>query len=72
MCTSPFSMKAGMMVWNGRLRGASAFGCCGVQLEQPAAILQREPVFIHHHARTEMLVEALNQRDDVAFAVHHG
>ena len=46
-------------------------GMVGIHLEQPAAILQREAVIVHHHARAEMLVEALDQRDDVAVAVHH-
>ena len=43
-----------------------------VQFEQPAAILQREAVIVHHHARPEVLVHALNQRRDVALAIHHG
>ena len=72
MCTSPFSMKAGMMVWNGRLRGASALGCSASIANSAAAILQGETVIVHHHAGAEMLVEALNQRDDVAVAIHHG
>ena len=72
MCTSPFSMKAGMMVWYGRLRGGERVRVRGIEFEQPAAILQREAVIVHHHARPEVLVDALNQGCDVAVAIDHG
>ena len=42
-----------------------------IQFEQRAAILQVEPVFVHHYARSEAQVHALDQRRDVAVAIDH-
>ena len=32
----------GMIVWNGRFAGASAFGCAGVGAEARAAVLEHD------------------------------
>ena len=47
-------------------------GVLRVHDEQRAAILQGEAVIVHHHARTESPVHALDQRSDIALAIHHG
>ena len=69
MCTLPFSMNPGMMVWNGRLRGRERVGMRGIEIEQRPAILQMEAHALHRHTRAEAHTEALNQRDDVAVLV---
>ena len=43
-CVSPRSMNAGIMVWKGRLRGATTFGCLGSSVNSRAAILKKKPI----------------------------
>ena len=59
------------MVCNGRLRGCERVGMLRIQFEQRAAILQVEPVFVHHDTRSEAQVHALDQRHDIAVAIDH-
>src|SRR5688572_30861949 len=40
----PPVMKPGMMVCSGRLRGASAFGCAGSSVNNPARLCSAKPV----------------------------
>jgi hypothetical protein len=58
----PRIRKPGMMVWNGRLRGATWLGWPSDQREAPAAVLQRDAGVGHHHARAEALEVGLDQR----------
>ena len=64
--------KAGMMVWNGRLPGATTFGLAGVEAEAVAAVLQAQAVARHHHARAEAHVVALDEADHHAALVGGG
>jgi len=48
---------AGASVWNGRLLGASAFGCAGSSVNPKAAILQHDPCAVDDEATAEREVE---------------
>jgi hypothetical protein len=63
--------KAGMMVWKGRLPGATTLGWPR-QAEAVAAVLQRDAVARHHHARAEAHVVALDEADHHAALVGRG
>ena len=60
-----FAMKPGMIVCSGRLRGASTFGCGGVEREEPATVLQREPEAIGHDAQVPKFAKLLWMSDTV-------
>ena len=58
-----------MIVWSGRLRGASTLGCPSLEREERPAIVQRKARPGRDDAAAEPLVDALNQRDDIAVLV---
>ncbi len=70
IATSSFCIKAGMMVWNGRLWGATVFGWPGSQAKAAAPVLQHETCSLRNKARAEVSRVALDQRNDVAVAIH--
>ena len=55
-----------MIVCSGRLRGASAFGCCSSSVKSAPRLCSAKPVPGRHESAAEPLVDALNQRHDVA------
>ena len=59
-----------MIVWNGRLPGASRLGCPGSSVKQCAAVLEHDSGAGRHDERAEADVEALDQRARVALLVH--
>ena len=61
-----------MIVWNGRLPGATRFGFAGSRREAVAAVLQRDARAGHDHARAEAQVVALDEADHHAVAVGRG
>ncbi len=61
-----------MMVWYGRFRGPTRFGCPGVALNVDAAVLQRDPGARHHYARPEAVVVGLDHRHHHPVGVGRG
>jgi hypothetical protein len=62
-------MKAGIMVWNGRLRPAAYSETTG-RARKGSVILQGESHAQHGYIRSKVRVVALNDRKDIAFPIN--
>ena len=58
-----------MMVWKGRLRGATTFGLRGSSENASTAILEHEAIPAHGRPAAVLAIDAVNQRHHVAPAI---
>ena len=72
MCWSPSLHEAGNDGVERALAAGKRVGRRGVEREKAAAVLQGEAHALHGHVRSEVVVVALDDGEDVAFAIDDG
>src|SRR5690606_33276964 len=60
-----------MQGMHGAPAGSESVGVCAVEEERAQAIVENDAAFIPHHARTEIVVYAMNNGDGITPAIDH-